>query len=59
MIVTRDGEDAAMKLEDEASGEDTREYPCLLRVTDGKNTKFSTTVTHLLQRDISILTIYI
>jgi signal recognition particle subunit SRP14 len=43
LIVTRDGDDAAMKQEDDGS-EDTREYPCLLRVTDGKNTKFSTTV---------------
>jgi len=40
--VLHDGEDAAMKIEDGAS--DTREYSCLLRVTDGKSTKFSTKV---------------
>ncbi|KAG2022401.1 hypothetical protein CC2G_000152 [Coprinopsis cinerea AmutBmut pab1-1] len=32
-----------MKHEDEGA-EDTREYPCLLRVTNGKDTKFSTKV---------------
>ena len=42
-LVTHDGEDAAMKHEDEGA-EDTREYPCLLRVTNGKDTKFSTKV---------------
>ncbi|KAF8902241.1 hypothetical protein CPB84DRAFT_1746735 [Gymnopilus junonius] len=42
-VVTHDGEDAAMKHEDE-DATDTREYPCLLRVTDGKSTKFSTLV---------------
>ncbi|KAH6896126.1 signal recognition particle, SRP9/SRP14 subunit [Coprinopsis sp. MPI-PUGE-AT-0042] len=42
--LTRDGDDAAMKHEEDGS-DDTREYPCLLRVTDGKNTKFSTMVT--------------
>ncbi|KAF8079289.1 signal recognition particle, SRP9/SRP14 subunit [Lyophyllum atratum] len=37
-----DGEDAVMA---EGQGsEDTREYPCLLRVTDGGATKFSTQV---------------
>ncbi|PPR02723.1 hypothetical protein CVT26_009434 [Gymnopilus dilepis] len=41
--LTHDGEDAAMKLEDEGPT-DTREYACLLRVTDGKSTKFSTVV---------------
>jgi len=38
----RDGEDAAMKHEEGTS--DTREYPCLVRVTDGKSTRFSTRV---------------
>ncbi|PPQ89979.1 hypothetical protein CVT25_009619 [Psilocybe cyanescens] len=37
-----DGEDSTMKHEDGAS--DTREYPCLVRVTDGKSTRFSTKV---------------
>jgi len=38
--VTHDGEDSAMKHEDGSS--DSREYPCLVRVTDGKSYKFST-----------------
>ncbi|GLB43711.1 putative signal recognition particle 14kD protein [Lyophyllum shimeji] len=37
-----DGEDATMA--DGESAEDTREYPCLLRVTDGGSNKFSTKV---------------
>ncbi|TFK18160.1 signal recognition particle, SRP9/SRP14 subunit [Coprinopsis marcescibilis] len=41
--LTHDGEDAAMKHEDDGTV-DNREYPCLLRVTNGKETKFSTTV---------------
>ncbi|KDR85982.1 hypothetical protein GALMADRAFT_397356 [Galerina marginata CBS 339.88] len=40
--LTHDGEDAAMKHEESTS--DTRKYPCLVRVTDGKSTKFSTKV---------------
>ncbi|KAJ7146408.1 signal recognition particle, SRP9/SRP14 subunit [Mycena epipterygia] len=38
-----DGEDVAMAQADGA--DDTREYPCLVRVTDGGTTKFSTRVT--------------
>jgi signal recognition particle subunit SRP14 len=40
--VTHDGDDATMKIEEGSS--DTREYPCLLRATDGKSAKFSTRV---------------
>ncbi|PFH48103.1 hypothetical protein AMATHDRAFT_76885 [Amanita thiersii Skay4041] len=40
--LTHDGEDVAMKHDDEA--EDNREYPCLVRVTDGRGAKFSTKV---------------
>jgi len=40
--LTQDGDDAAMIFEDGSS--DTREYPCLVRVTDGKSTKLSTRV---------------
>lgn len=38
--VTYDGEDAHMSSEDDS----TKEYPCLVRVTDGDETKFSTKV---------------
>lgn len=41
-IVTHDGEDSAMKIE-EGAGDD-REYSCLIRVTDGKSANFSTIV---------------
>ncbi|TFK42234.1 signal recognition particle 14kD protein-domain-containing protein [Crucibulum laeve] len=41
--LTYDGEDATMKHEN-GSSEDSREYPCLLRVTDGEKAKFSTHV---------------
>ncbi|KAF8346143.1 signal recognition particle, SRP9/SRP14 subunit [Amanita rubescens] len=37
-----DGEDATVKHEDGA--EDTREYPCYIRVMDGKQVRFSTRV---------------
>ncbi|KAF5385292.1 hypothetical protein D9615_000936 [Tricholomella constricta] len=37
-----DGEDAVMA--DAQASEDSREYPCLLRVTDGGSNKFSTQV---------------
>ncbi|KAF8167186.1 signal recognition particle, SRP9/SRP14 subunit [Crassisporium funariophilum] len=40
--LTHDGEDAAMQHEDGSS--DDREYMCLVRVTDGKSTEFSTQV---------------
>jgi len=40
--LTHDGEDAAMKHGEET--DDSREYPCLLRVTDGGKTQFHTTV---------------
>jgi hypothetical protein len=40
--VTHDGEDTTMK---EGDGDDqSREYPCIVRVTDGKKVKFSTKV---------------
>jgi len=40
--VTYDGDDTVMK---EGDGDDeTREYPCIVRVTDGKKAKFSTKV---------------
>jgi signal recognition particle subunit SRP14 len=39
--VTHDGEDVVMTSDVDG---DTREYSCLLRVTDGKQTKFSTKV---------------
>lgn len=42
ILVTHDGEDASMKHED--SAEDTREYPCYVRVMDGKDVRFSTKV---------------
>ena len=38
--VTHDGEDAQMAVD----GDDNKEYPCLIRVTDGNETNFSTTV---------------
>ncbi|KAF9562247.1 signal recognition particle, SRP9/SRP14 subunit, partial [Agrocybe pediades] len=40
--LTYDGEDTTMKVEEGSS--DPREYPCLVRVTDGKKHKFSTKV---------------
>ena len=40
--VTHDGEDTNMKNADIDS--DDREYPCLIRATDGKEIKFSTKV---------------
>lgn len=39
---TRDGEDASMKTSDGAN--DAGEYPVLLRMTDGKETNFSTKI---------------
>lgn len=39
LIVTHDGENATMK---EAGPSDSQEYPCLVRVTNGKGVKFST-----------------
>ena len=41
--VTYDGSDTAMKHEEDSSS-DKREYSCLVRVTDGKGRRFSTTV---------------
>ncbi|KAF8274341.1 signal recognition particle, SRP9/SRP14 subunit [Lactarius quietus] len=38
--LTHDGDDATMD-----SADDSREYPCLVRVTDGKETQFSTHIT--------------
>ncbi|CAA7265019.1 unnamed protein product [Cyclocybe aegerita] len=43
--LTHDGEDSAMKHEEGDTSADTREYECLIRVTDGKTTRFSTKVT--------------
>ena len=40
-IVAHDGEDATM---DDAEPDSEKEYPCLIRVTDGKKAKFSTHV---------------
>jgi signal recognition particle subunit SRP14 len=37
--VTHDGDDATMDV-----GDDTREYPCIIRVTDGEDVTFSTHV---------------
>ena len=37
--VTHDGNDVTMDAED-----DTREYPCIIRLTDGKDVKLSTHV---------------
>ncbi|PPR07508.1 hypothetical protein CVT24_006877 [Panaeolus cyanescens] len=42
--LTHDGQDAAMKHEDEAGKVDSNEYTCLVRVTDGKKNRFSTKV---------------
>ena len=42
ILVTHDGEDASMKHEGDA--EDAREYPCYVRVMDGKDVRFSTKV---------------
>ena len=39
LTVTHDGDDATMDNADES-----REYPCLVRVTDGKEAEFSTHV---------------
>ena len=44
--MTHDGDDATMKFEEGVS--DTREYPCLVRATDGKSAKFSTRVKSLI-----------
>lgn len=44
-IVTHDGEDATM---DDAEPDSEKEYPCLIRVTDGKKAKFSTHVSPFL-----------
>ncbi|KAF9528127.1 hypothetical protein CPB83DRAFT_854942 [Crepidotus variabilis] len=41
--LTHDGEDLAMKHENEGSS-DTREYSCLVQLRDGHGTKFSTKV---------------
>ncbi|KAM6498953.1 Signal recognition particle, SRP9/SRP14 subunit [Amanita muscaria] len=38
-----DGDDVLVKHEDDGA-EDTREYPCLVRVTDGKKAKISTKI---------------
>jgi hypothetical protein len=40
--VTHDGDDAMM-----GASDDSREYPCLVRVTDGKENKFSTQVPYI------------
>lgn len=45
-------EDQEMKADDRT--EDPREYPCLLRVSDGGNVKFSTTVSFILNLLVSI-----
>ncbi|KAF6753276.1 signal recognition particle, SRP9/SRP14 subunit [Ephemerocybe angulata] len=42
--LTHDGEDAAMAQADSAGSSDTQEYPCILKVTDGGKTNFSTKV---------------
>jgi hypothetical protein len=39
LTVTHDGDDATMDVADE-----TREYPCIIRATDGKDVSFSTHV---------------
>ncbi|KAF8481703.1 signal recognition particle SRP9/SRP14 subunit [Russula ochroleuca] len=38
--LTHDGDDATMDV-----GDDTREYPCIIRVTDGEDVTFSTHIT--------------
>ncbi|KAG2106966.1 signal recognition particle, SRP9/SRP14 subunit [Suillus discolor] len=40
--LTHDGDDTVMKEEDGSDG--SREYPCIVRVTDGKKAKFSTKI---------------
>lgn len=45
IIVTYDGGDVEVKNE-EGEG-DTKEYPCIIRATDGKKEKFSTHVSNL------------
>ncbi|KAG9313829.1 hypothetical protein JVU11DRAFT_4594 [Chiua virens] len=45
-VVTHDGEDATMG---DASPNSSKEYPCLIRVTDGKNAQFST---HVIPSDL-------
>ncbi|KAG0697732.1 signal recognition particle, SRP9/SRP14 subunit [Suillus ampliporus] len=40
--LTHDGDDTVMKEEDGSDG--SKEYPCIVRVTDGKKTKFSTKI---------------
>jgi hypothetical protein len=39
LTVTHDGDDVTMDVTD-----DTREYPCIIRATDGKDVSFSTHV---------------
>ena len=39
LTVTHDGDDVTMDVSDE-----TREYPCIIRATDGKDVSFSTHV---------------
>jgi len=43
-VVTRDGEDATM---DDEDPESEKEYPCLIRITDGKKANLSTHVSPL------------
>jgi len=43
--LTHDGQDATMTDGDAHDTTSTKEYPCLVRVTDGKKAKFSTHVT--------------
>lgn len=47
LTVTHDGEDAEMSIPEEDS---KKEYPCLIRVTDGKHTQFSTKVRRVSDR---------
>ena len=43
VTVAHDGEDPVMKMQDQGD-DDTREYPCLIKVTNGKKDQFSTKV---------------
>ena len=51
LTVTHDGDDVTMD-----STDDTREYPCIIRATDGKEAEISTHVRTLFPRIVAIPT---
>ena len=53
-VVTHDGEDATMG---DADPDGEKEYPCLIRVTDGKKSNFSTHVGPLFSSTLQLILI--